>query len=151
LFHWTRLLLCFAYRSNSPRAFANDNDTAASIIFANSAFVDNIHDKHFCEGGHGVRNCVFTGPAGAAGITTVSDVTFKGSTMFYNNSWGALYVAAPVTVAFQGTLGVVSNTKDLYNPNDYYGAWGESAPYYGAGMYASNGAHLLLGGRALFK
>lgn len=151
LLRWGHPLTLFDCRSNSPRAFANDNDTAASLTFSNSVFSDNVLDKHFCDGGHGVLYCVFTGPPGAAGVTTVSDVTFKGSTMFRNNSWGALYAAAPVNVVFQGTLGVVGNTKDLFNPNDYLGIWGDSAPVYGAGFYASNGARLLFGGRSSFK
>jgi hypothetical protein len=148
--HVPILRVCFVCRGNSPWAFANDNDTFANLTFSNCAFIDNVFDKHLCDGGHGVLYCVFTGPPGAAGVTTVSDVTFKGSTVFKNNSWGTLYAAAPVTVTFAGPLSVLNNTKDLFKTYDG-GFWGDRAPVYGAGLYATNRARLVFGGRTSFK
>lgn len=83
----------------------------------------------------------------------MSDVIFKGSTLFTNNSWGALYIAAPVTVSFQGPLAVVNNTKHLFGVYDFERLEISNliAPVVGAGFYASNGARLLFGGRTMFK
>jgi hypothetical protein len=95
--------------------------------------------------------CYFTGPPGAAGVTTASNVTFKGSTVFKRNDWGAVFVTSPITVLFEGDVIVADNTKQLYE-----GGYQNTAPTAdsavvqwtpasagGAGMYASGGAHLL--------
>jgi hypothetical protein len=97
-----------------------------------------------------------------------------------NNYWGAVYVASPVTIAFQGGLEVSGNTKGIGNalgsgvlhpdperpqedtaealpanaatpslvvPQD--GA--ANGPVYGAGLFASNGAHLSFFGVTTFS
>jgi hypothetical protein len=138
-------------RSNSPRAFANDGDSKANITFTNCAFLDNVYDTWNCDGGFSDDNmiCVFTGSPGAAGVTTVSNVTFKGSTVFKHNSWGALYVASPVTITFEGGVLVADNTKNISNRGD---TWGDiDTPQYGAGLHASGGAHLLCLEGAVFR
>jgi hypothetical protein len=78
----------------------------------------------------------------------VSNVTFKGSTVFRRNSWGALYVASPVTVTFEGGVVVADNTKEVHE----HGFWGEiQASQYGAGLQASGGAQLVFLGSAEFR
>lgn len=141
-------------RSISPRAVANDNDTAASITFAHCAFVDNVHDTYLCWPQMGAGwFCSLTGPQGAADVTTVSDVTFKGSTVFQNNSWGALFAAGPITVEFQGTLGVIGDSKRNFSdggPNsgsEDYGVVGEE----GGGIEAAAGARLVCKGATTFR
>jgi hypothetical protein len=52
--------------------------------------------------------------SGAADVTFVSNVTFKGLTVLRRNSWGALCVASPVTVTFEGGVVVADNTRDVY-------------------------------------
>jgi hypothetical protein len=74
-------------RGISPRAFANDDDTNANITFTNCAFNDNVYDTWGClEDFENYWWCYWAGPAGAAGVTTASKVTFKGFTTFNNNS-----------------------------------------------------------------
>jgi hypothetical protein len=138
-------------RSNSPRAFANDGDSKANITFTNCAFLDNVYDTWNCDGGFFDDNmiCVFTGSPGAAGVTTVSNVTFKGSTVFKHNSWGALYVASPVTITFEGGVLVADNTKNISYRGDTSGDI--NTPQYGAGLHASGGAHLLCLEGAVFR
>ncbi|KAF6254129.1 hypothetical protein COO60DRAFT_1462864 [Scenedesmus sp. NREL 46B-D3] len=131
------------FKSISPRAVAND-DAAANLTFTNCAFLDNVYNTWGCENQR-EWFCSFTGPPGAAGVTTASNATFSGSTVFRRNSWGALYVASPVTVTFEGKLVVADNTKRL---------WGQGFEYdednftteYGAGLIASGGARLLFFG-----
>jgi hypothetical protein len=137
-----------ACRSISPRAFANVDDTNANITFTNCAFTDNVFDSWGCEDIRGWF-CWFGDSPGAAGVTTASNVTFKGSTSFKRNSWGALYVAAPVTVTFEGAVVVADNTKELG-----YGTESDNGDYtsqFGGGLYASAGARLLFSGSATFR
>jgi hypothetical protein len=141
-------------RANSPRAFANDDDTNANITFTTCAFKDNIYNTWGClEDFENYWWCYFAGPAGAAGVTTASNVTFNlGSTTFKNNSWGALYAASPVTIIFEGRVMVADNTKKIGDGDAPSSSWSdEEAPHYGAGLYASNGAHLLFLGSTTFR
>jgi hypothetical protein len=95
-----------------------------------------------------------------------------------NNYWGAVYVASPVTIAFQGGLEVIGNTKGIghafgrgvlypdrpqsrtaeVSPADAVtqsvvvpqdGA--ANGPMYGAGLCASGGAHLNFSGVTTFS
>jgi hypothetical protein len=141
-------LLPVACRSNSPRAFANDDDWTASITLANCAFVDNVYDTWGCENNRGWL-CYFTGPPGAAGVTARSNITFKGSTVFRRNSWGALYVVSPVTVSFEGGLVVADNTKRPAISRNEMGEYLASTD--GAGVFASAAAHLQFFGAAVFR
>jgi hypothetical protein len=139
-------------RSIRPRAFADDDDTNANITFVNCAFADNVFDSWGCDSPTDYYLvCYFTGPAGAAGVTTASNVTFKGSTTFKNNSWGALYVASPVTVAFEGAVVVADNTKNIGLGVSSTPWLDQQAPLYGAGLYAAAGAHLLFLQSAVFR
>jgi hypothetical protein len=142
-----------ACRSISPRAFANDDDTNANITCANCAFVDNVFDSWGCLlDPDNYWWCYFAGPAGAAGVTTASDVTFKGFTTLKNNTWGALYAASPITVTFEGAVVVADNTKEIGDGDAPSSTWrDQETPKYGAGMYAAAGAHLLFLGSAVFK
>jgi hypothetical protein len=152
-------------RSIAPRAFANDDDTAASLTFINSAFVDNIYTTFECDTLM-TWSCYFTGPAGAAGLSTVSNAVFRGKTVFRNNTWGSVYVASPITIAFQGSLQISSNTKNLGNAvrrRRLHAAAGvalagadpqsvmpqesfANGPVYGAGIFAAAGAHIFFSG-----
>uniref|UniRef100_A0A383VSW0 Right handed beta helix domain-containing protein n=1 Tax=Tetradesmus obliquus TaxID=3088 RepID=A0A383VSW0_TETOB len=136
------------FKSNSPRAVANDDDTTASLTFANCAFIDNVYDTWGCDENRGWF-CYFLGPPGAAGVTTASNVTFKGSTVFRRNSWGALYAASPVTVTFEGSLLVADNTKQPAYRNAM--AFDDLTSTDGAGLFASGAAHLLFLGAAVFR
>jgi hypothetical protein len=164
-----------ACRSIAPRAVANDNDTAANLTFVNCAFVSNIYNTFECDSSMG-WSCYFTGPPGAAGLSTVSNAVLKGRTIFRNNTWGAVYVASPVTVAFQGSLEVSGNTKNIGNPfgrrrlhrtadaaaaADVMPAvaapqtavpqdGAANGPTYGAGIFASGGARLTFAGVSTF-
>lgn len=133
----------YACRSISPRAVAND-DAAANLTFTNCAFLDNVYNTWGCENQR-EWFCSFTGPPGAAGVTTASNATFSGSTVFRRNSWGALYVASPVTVTFEGKLVVADNTKRLWGQGFEYDE-DNFATEYGAGLIASGGARLLFFG-----
>jgi hypothetical protein len=119
------------------------------MTFANCAFLDNIYDTWGCVEDRGWI-CFFTGPPGAAGVTTASNVTFKGSTVFKRNDWGALYVAQPVTVLFEGGVLVADNTKDLkYRDDEGFGD--DYTSEGGSGLHALDGAHLLFAGAAVFR
>jgi hypothetical protein len=143
-------LLPVSCRRISPRAVANDNDTAASLTFTNCTFRDNVYDTWRCMYARGWI-CYFSGPAGAAGVTTASDVTFKGSTVFKRNDWGALFVASPRAVSFEGDVIVADNTKQLDTSNHQGSAPTGLAPAGGAGLHASDGALLLFSGAAVFR
>jgi hypothetical protein len=95
--------------------------------------------------------CYFTGPPGAAGVTTASDVIFKGSTVFKRNDWGALFVASPRIVSFEGDVIVADNTKQLDTDEHQGSTLNGFAPAGGAGLYASDGAQLLFAGAAEFR
>ncbi|WIA20431.1 hypothetical protein OEZ85_004844 [Tetradesmus obliquus] len=84
----------------SPRAVANIDDTAAAITLRDTSFASNNHSGVTCYeasgGGIGFSwdnfQCyVPSNEAGAAGLTTVSNVTFSGVTRFVGNTWGALH------------------------------------------------------------
>lgn len=88
-------------------------------------------------------------------MTTVSDVTFNGSTSFKNNSWGALSAAGPATVTFAGSLDVSRNSKSVVgggrpDPDNKTGNYGLMGPK-GGGLYASEGARLLFNGPTVFR
>jgi hypothetical protein len=69
-----------ACRSIAPQAVANDDDTSANLTFINSAFVSNIYNTFECESSTDRWSCYYTGPPGAAGLSTVSNAVFKGRT-----------------------------------------------------------------------
>jgi hypothetical protein len=115
-----------------------------------------MYDTYFCWPMHGAGwYCDYTGAPGAAGVTTVSDVAFKGSTVFKNNSWGALYVAAPVIVEFPGMLEVSSNRKgDLGAGRTNADSGTEDYGFaieYGGGFEARKGARLLFNRPTVFR
>jgi hypothetical protein len=150
---------------------ANDNDTAANITFVNCAFNDNVYSTFGCDVLTSHAWCYYMGPPGAAGLSTVSDVVFKGRTVFKNNTWGALYVSSPVNISFLGKVDVVDNSKRPGNWQPFKKRQGPptaaagvgplsegtvrpadvSGPVCGAGLYASGGAHLTFAGTATFR
>jgi hypothetical protein len=95
------LLRCMVCCSHiSPRAVANIDDTAAAITLRDTSFASNNHSGVTCyeASGWGIGfswdnfQCyVPSNEAGAAGLTTVSNVTFSGVTRFVGNTWGALH------------------------------------------------------------
>uniref|UniRef100_A0A383VZA6 Right handed beta helix domain-containing protein n=1 Tax=Tetradesmus obliquus TaxID=3088 RepID=A0A383VZA6_TETOB len=108
----------------SPRAVANIDHTAAAIDLNHTSFVSNNHSGVTCyEASEGWKDFFYdnfqcyvpSDEAGAAGLTTVSNVTFSGVTRFVGNTWGALHSrgtsSQPVWMLFHGPLLLLSNNK----------------------------------------
>ncbi|WIA20430.1 hypothetical protein OEZ85_004843 [Tetradesmus obliquus] len=108
----------------SPRAVANIDDTAAAITLRDTSFVGNNHSGVACYDWWGSNllsswhefQCYLPNTvAGAAGLSTVSNVSFWGVTRFVGNTWGALQSRGTknwrVWITFNGPLLLLNNSK----------------------------------------